>query len=512
MGIDTQADVVSFLRKPSTHGLRTPVDVYRTHISLVFAAGDRAYKLKRAVRLPYADFSTLELRVAACRRELELNRKTAPELYLGVRRITRERDGTLALDGEGEAVDAVVEMRRFDQDCLFDRMAGRGQLSVALMEELSREIAAFHAGAAVAHGGTGEENMAGVLDINEAGFATSDLFTTRELVPFHARFRSALAGHAALLDARERAGRVRRCHGDLHLRNICLFEDRPTIFDCIDFSEQIATVDVLYDLAFLLMDLRHRGLGRLANLVANRYLDASGEVEGFSLLPFFMAVRSAVRAHVTATSASSQEDGRKELAEEALKYFELAGALLSVPEPRLIVIGGLSGSGKTTIAEAAAWRIGGGAGARVLESDRIRKSMFGVAPDTRLPAEAYRPQVSESVYRKIAEEAGRIVAAGGTAIANAVFDSPEHRRLVEEAAGSAGVEPTTIWLSVDAETLMRRVVRRSGGQSDATADILTAQLKRVHAPAGWLHVDSGGSVEETVAAVLAAARGSQGGP
>ncbi|TIV74097.1 MAG: aminoglycoside phosphotransferase, partial [Mesorhizobium sp.] len=219
--------------------------------------------------------------------------------------------------------------------------------------------------------------------------------------------------HAGLLDRREAAGRVRRCHGDLHLRNICVFDGEPRLFDCIEFNDQIATVDVLYDLAFLLMDLWHRGFPQFANLVMNRYLDDADDEDGFVLLPFLMAVRAAVRAHVTATQVEESSQDSTKLIAEARSYFHLAQTLLAETPPRLVAIGGLSGSGKTTVAEALAAQIGAPPGARIVESDRIRKAMHGVAAETRLPAKAYRPGVSERVYRQIAWLAELILAEGG---------------------------------------------------------------------------------------------------
>ncbi len=496
-----QSDIIAFLKRPSTYGLDETVEIHETHISMVFLAGDRAYKLKRAVRLPYADFSTARLRIAACHRELELNRKTATDLYLGVRLIARRGDGSLELDGCGEAVDAVVEMRRFDQSLLFDRMADNGELTTKLIEELSREIIDFHNLARIVHDGTGSANLNAVLDINEAGFATSDVFSEAELEAFNRRFRAKLSKHVALFDRREREGYVRRCHGDMHLRNICLFKGRPTLFDCIDFNEQIATVDVLYDLAFLLMDLSHRGQPHFANLVANRYFDATGNEEAFALLPFLMAVRAAVRAHVTATSARARSDKSMDLEKEARSYFDLAEKLLDAHQPRLLVLGGLSGSGKSTVAEAVAWSLGGGAGARTLESDRIRKSMFGVAPETRLPAEAYRPDVSDRVYRELAERAGRIISSGETAVVNAVYDRADHRAVIEQLARRLQAPFIGIWLSTDAETLKRRVSGREGGASDADIAVLEMQLGRTVQPANWRHVEVNRSLDEVLANV-----------
>lgn len=479
-----------------------PVEVIETHISHVVLAGERAWKMKRAVKLPYVDFSTPELRLAACAAEVELNSRTAPGLYLGCHRITEEADGRLVLDGTGRLVDAVVEMARFDQDCLLDRMARAGRLTPALMRETARMIARFHREAPAARGRGGSALMAGVLDINEAGFATSHVFGEAETAPLTQAFRAALAGQAELLDARAREGRVRRCHGDLHLRNICLIDGTPQLFDCIEFSEDIATIDVLYDLAFLLMDLWHHGFADLANLVMNQYLDETGDDEGFALLPFFMAVRAAVRAHVTATQIE-EGGGAEGLTEAARGYFELAGALLHPQPPRCVAIAGLSGSGKTTVTEALAAHLGAPPGARIIESDRIRKAMHGVPAETRLPAEAYRPEVSDRVYREMERRAALVLRQGGAAIAEAVFERPADRAGIAAAAAAAGVPFLGLWLDADPQTLRQRVESRTSGPSDATGDILARQLQRRIAYPGWLRVAAGGDVAMTVAGILA---------
>jgi aminoglycoside phosphotransferase family enzyme/predicted kinase len=479
------------------------VEAMETHISRILLAGDRAYKMKRAVKLPYADFSTPELRFAACLREVELNSQTAPGLYLGVRRITWEPDGKLALDGGGELADAVIEMKRFDQSALLDRMAMAGALTPALMTETARMIVNFHRGAPVVHAGGGAANIAGVLDINKAGFATSHVFDKSAVKAFDTSFRTALARHAALLDRRETAGKVRRCHGDLHLRNICLLEGRPRLFDCIEFNDQIATVDVLYDLAFLLMDLWHRGLPELANLVTNRYLDEADDEDGFILLPFFMAVRAAVRAHVTATQVEESGDPAGRLAAEARAYFDLAVSLLGERPAQLIVIGGLSGSGKTTVAEALAAHVGAPPGARIVESDRIRKALHGVPHETRLPDKAYRPEISEKVYREMAWRAGLVLSEGGSVVADAVFDRPKDRKRIEKEASDRNLPFLGIWLEADPAVLWQRVSERKGGPSDATVDILSRQLQRRQDEIAWRRVDAARKASDVVADILA---------
>src|SRR5215207_7297211 len=249
MIIEDQSEAIAFLNE--VMGLGLLVETVSTHISIVFLGGERALKLKRAVRFPYLDFSTAERRLAACQAELLLNRRTAPTLYLGVRRITRETDGRLALDGAGRLVDAVVEMRRFAQDNLFDNMAQRGSLTPALMTDLARQIAAFHHDAVVNFDHGGAAGVAAVLKSNDQALRTTSLVPDAAAEAFANAFQRAFERHADLLEARRRAGKVRRCHGDLILRNICLLDGRPTLFDCIEFDDALATIDVLYDVAFL---------------------------------------------------------------------------------------------------------------------------------------------------------------------------------------------------------------------------------------------------------------------
>jgi len=398
-------------------------------------------------------------------------------------------------------IDAVIEMKRFDQSSLLDQMAIAGTLTPDLMTETARMIAHFHRGASIDPTRGGAANLAGVLGINKAGFSTSHVFDESAVEAFDKSFRTALARHAALLDSREKAGKVRRCHGDLHLRNICLLGGKPRLFDCIEFNDQIAIVDVLYDLAFLLMDLWHRGFPELANLVMNRYLDEADD-DGFVLLPFFMAVRAAVRAHVTATQVEEASSASKDLVAEAKSYFELARNLLHIPAARIIAIGGLSGSGKTTIAEAVAPHVGAPPGARIVESDRIRKALHGVPPETRLPEKAYRPEISDRVYREMARRTGLTLAQSGSVVADAVFERREDRERIGNEAANCCTPMLGIWLEADPTVLRRRVNERRGGPSDATVDILSRQLQRNTKGTTWHRLDAARKPAHIVADIL----------
>jgi uncharacterized protein len=333
MLVGNQSDAIAFLKDLLT-SRGAEVELISTHASLIFLAGDRAFKLKRAVHYPYLDFSTPEKRFASCQAEVELNRRTAPHLYLGVWTITCEHDGSLILRGTGPLVDAVVEMRRFEQDALFDTMARNGTLSPQLMTELARQIARLHQGAAVSFTHGGSAGIAAVLGNNDRGLRDTALVSPEAAGDFADLFRQALGRHAERLEQRRIAGKARRCHGDLILRNICLIDGVPTLFDCLEFNEALATLDVLYDLAYLLMDLWHRDQREFANLVYNRYLDECDEADGLALIPFFMAIRAAVRAHVTAAQADDAPPGSQEpLRTEAGAYFDLALDLLRSADP-----------------------------------------------------------------------------------------------------------------------------------------------------------------------------------
>ncbi len=498
---ERQREVIAFLKRPESYGSGiAEVERVDTHAAVVFLAGDRAYKLKRAVCFSYLDFSTAELREAACRAEVRLNRRTAPDLYLGVHAVTREPAASLAFDGAGEALDWVVVMRRFDQSLLFDRMAERGLLSGALLERLSAEIARFHAAAEPVPERGGSASLAGVIAGNAENLAkaTPEILASDLCTALVSRWRAELSRHAALLDRRDAAGKVRRCHGDLHLRNICLWHDRPTLFDCIEFSDELACIDVLYDLAFLLMDLEHRSLRPFANLVLNAYLDRSDESDGVAALPLMMSLRAAIRAHTgaAAASAQSQAERRAAIVAESRQYLALAGALLAAEPPRLVAVGGLSGSGKSTLARALAPGLGNAPGARLVHTDALRKRLFGVAETERLAAEAYGPEVSERVYRLLREAAAASLHGGYSVVVDGVFARPGERDAIAAVARDCGAAFAGIWLGAPEHVLRERLAARRGDMSDAGPEVLELQLKIETGRIDWTPLDAAASSEE----------------
>ena len=486
-----QSDTIAFMR-----GLE-PCTQITTHASHVFLYGKRVLKLKRALRYAYLDFSTPEKRIADCERELAVNRRFSPGLYLGLRRITRNTHGALQLDGAGEAVDGVVEMRRFRDEDLFSRVVEEGRATPALVTQLAGVIAASHEAAQVASD-CDDEAFGRVLALNEAALRTTAPVAVERTEALCAGLRALLDRHGALLDARSARGCVRRCHGDLTLRNICLFEGEPALFDALEFDEDLATIDVLYDLAFPLMDLWRIDARDLANLLFNRYLDARDEGDGLPLLPLFMATRAVVRVHVTAALAREAPD---RLA-EAQSYFELAESLLAPRQPLLVALGGFSGSGKSTLSAHLASALGPAPGARIHATDRIRKALHGVAATDKLPPEAYAPEVSARVYAMAREACAATLRAGHGCIAEAVFDRAEDRAAIEAVARAAGVPFAGFWLDAPVEVLAQRIAGRRGDPSDADEAVMRAQVARGNEGVGWTRLDAGQGVEALVGEAL----------
>ncbi len=495
MQSDDQAATIAFLANAGKDPQR--ID---THISTVILFENIVYKLKRAVKLPYLDFSTPQLRLAACETEYSLNRRTAPVLYLGVRHITRQADGQLAFDGAGELADAVVEMLPFAQRDLFDTMAREGRLTGALLTRLARVIADFHAQAAQDFSRSGSHAVEAALEANEGGFGEARIFDPLKVARLFNLCRARLELFHRSLDARGTAGKVRRVHGDLHLRNICLFKGEPVLFDCLEFSEDLGTTDVLYDVAFLLMDLVHRGLRYEANLVFNRYIDETGDDETLALMPFFMAIRAAVRAHVGAASAGDDEAK----AAEARDYLDLALELLGPHQPRLLAVSGLSGSGKSSVAAQIAARVDLAPGARILSTDRIRKKLAGIGAEEKLPAEAYTQLSSARVYAEQRAQAARVLGGGWSVIADGVFLKPEEREAIEAVASTAHVRFAGLWLDAPREVLAARVAARVNDPSDATVEVLNMQLVQSPGALHWHQVDASGSLDECIEKVLQA--------
>ncbi len=504
-----QSGVIEFLSRPGTICPGTPEKI-ETHISLIFLGPERVFKLKRAVAFPYLDFSTADKRRRACEAEVSINRRTAPDLYRGVAAVTQEADGGLAINGAGEAVDWLVEMNRFDQDGLLDRLARRGKLNKRLMGDIAECIAAFHAAAEPAKDFGGREGMQAIITGNREVFAEygPGVVDGDKMARLFDDTMAALDSVSGLLEERREEGFVRQCHGDLHLRNVVMIAGRPVLFDAIEFNDAISHIDVLYDLAFLLMDLDRGRLRRLANIAFNRYLDVTGDVAGLPALPLFMSVRAAIRAHVSAAMVGTV-DGEKSAADdlrrEACAYLDMALDYLAPPPPRMVAVGGLSGSGKSRMARELAPYLGAAPGARVARSDVLRKRLQGVGPLERLGPQGYTAEMTEKTYRAVFEEARLVLASGHSAIIDAVFAKPKQRAAAERLAadaGDSGVPFRGLWLEAPQEVMIERVGSRKDNASDADEGIVRRQLTYDLGPISWRVIDSSDSRKETLARVL----------
>jgi len=500
----SQQAVIDFLAAPATHG-GAPVKRIDTHAATVFLAGLRAFKIKRAVRFPFLDYSTLDRRKAACIAEIEVNRPFAPAIYRRAMPITRDQDGALAIDGAGEPVEWAVEMRRFDETQTLDHLAGARRIDGALADALGRAVARAHAAVPVNKAAGFAEELSEVIGQNDAELrAAPELFQPQAVNELTHATRAALKRVRALLSLRERVGRVARCHGDLHLGNIVLLDGEPLLFDAIEFDPKIATGDVFYDLAFLLMDLIERGLTPAANIVLNRYLNETRRAEdldALAALPLFLSLRAAIRAKVAA-ERRTQTGERAATEQSARDYFALAGKLLAPPPPVLVAVGGLSGSGKSLLARALAADIPPAPGAVVLRSDVERKALFGIAETGRLPETAYSRDVTAQVYTALAGKARRVLAAGHSAIVDAVFADASERAAIAQAAAGAAFHG--LFLTADLATRLARVGGRRGDASDADAAVAREQERFDLGAIQWRPVDASGPPDQTLRAAKAA--------
>ncbi len=471
--------------------------VIETACAHVFLGPEAAWKMKRHVDLGYVDFSTLELRKWALDRELDFNRVAAPDIYRAVRRITREADGQLAMEGEGETVEIILEMRRFDDGAVLS--VNPALLDGDMADALGRTIAGFHALAPLKPEG-GWSAMEYTVRSNAGLLRDLAYRLGSERIEILVTLTQAeLDRQKPLLKDRAAKGFARRCHGDLHLANILVEDGRPVLFDCIEFSDLLSDLDVLYDLAFLLMDLDLRGRRDAAVRVLSAYLDEAARVfpddlwEGVAALPLMMSMRAAVRAHVC---AHSEDDA------SAKAYVEAAIAHLSPAPPRLAAVGGLSGAGKSTFARRIAPALGPAPGAVVIRTDEVRKRLMNVPPSERLPASVYAGDLYPRAYDALIENARSLLTAGHGVVLDATFIDPALRGRAERLAIDCSVPFDGVWLDAPLAVLEARVAGRTNDASDATVATLQDQLARQTSEVRWRHIEVSDGVDAAAEAWL----------
>ena len=509
MLIEDQSAVIAALQKHKTYGSKDKTVLVRhSNISIVFLNADKAYKLKRGVKYAYVDYSTLEKRKEACKREMILCERTAPGLCIGVEAVLQDRKGRFYIasvceDKEASVVDYVLVMNRFDEAMIFENMAEKGLLDRFEMMDLAEKIADLHVAGEVFFDCGGSNMIRGRIMENDGLLRcfVPSIFDMSDIDDLKKNALEALEKYGPLLDERKKGGKVRWCHGDTHFHNIVMRDGKPSIFDPIEFNDELTKIDVLYDLAYLLMDMEDRGLKRLASILFNHYMVLSADWEGVPAFPLFLSCRACVQAYVCAQRSVELEDSdqKKLFAERAYRYLQISRRFLSPPPPVLVACGGLSGSGKSRLTRELAPFIGSPPGAVVLRDDILRKNMFQVSHDRSLGAEAYTPENEEKVYGMLFRECERVLKTGQSVAADALFHNPKYRQEIEELARRLNVRFVGFWADAPLEIRTQRVFSRKRNPSDVkTFDALEAQLSVDVGNVTWEIIDTSGDRSETL--------------
>lgn len=461
----------------------TSIRLIETHISWVFLTGDYVYKVKKPCNLGFLDFSTLAHRQACCREEVRLSSRFAPELYLGTVPITGSADAP-RIDGTGDPIEWAVKLRQFDEAGRLDRLFAEGRLTAEDCDRLGAEIARAEERLAVADTAAGwgtADAFAATVAMNLAQLRAAAPETAPRADMLQAWIEREVARLRPVIDARIAAGKIRECHGDLHLANIVLHEGRMMAFDGIEFNASLRWIDVANDMAFLAMDMQSRGRADLAAHVVSGWMEAADDHAAARVLPLYMVYRAIVRAAVAAIRAGQAADAAAASRQECTRYLDLAMALTVPRTPRLLVTTGVSGSGKTTVAAA----VVGACRAVRLRSDVERKRLAAMAPterpvDTAATAALYAPEMSNRVYERLASLAHDLLAAGATVVVDAACNLRGQRDMFAAVAAARGV--ALVWLDLDlpAVDALARVVRRQAcgtDASDASADVVRVQVE-----------------------------------
>ncbi|MBW4580591.1 MAG: AAA family ATPase [Tildeniella nuda ZEHNDER 1965/U140] len=476
------------------HPVNEPIQCIQTHISYVLLTGDYAYKVKKPMNFGFLDFSTLEKRHHFCDEELRLNQRGAAELYLSVLPIiqTGER---FQLDGTGDAIEYTVKMQQFPQSSLFTELFDRGELTASLLEQLAQVLADFHARGAtsdyIRSFGT-VENIRAAIDENYeqtiqyvGGPQTQQQFDeTRQYTD------RLFTEQQALFDSRVKHNWIRECHGDVHLRNIAFWHDKILLFDCIEFNEPFRFVDVMFDIAYIIMDLDARDRRDLSNLFLNAYLEQTGDWEGLQVLPLYLSRQSYVRAKVTSfllSDPSVPEATKQEASATAARYYRLAWEYTQPQQGRLILMAGLSGSGKSTVARQLAQQLGG----IQLRSDAVRKHLAGIPLDSHGNNDLYTPEMTQKTYDRLLHLGITLATQGYTVILDAKYDRQALREAAIAQAQAHHLPLQILHCMAPLPVLQERLHQRRDDISDATADLLSQQ-----------HMDAFGEAEQAYVTAL----------
>ncbi|AFZ42623.1 hypothetical protein PCC7418_0389 [Halothece sp. PCC 7418] len=460
------------------HFTNDSIQQLQTHISYIFLTGEYAYKLKKPLDLGFLDFSTLEKRHYYCQQELDLNQPIAPDIYLGVLPITQQ-ENTLELNGKGQVIEYVLKMRQFPQSALLSVMQREGQLSESLIAQLGKRVATFHQHAKTSDYISQFGKPRVIAEAINNNYKQTEKYigitqTEKQFQETKAFTENFLKTRESLFQARVDQGLIRECHGDLHLKNICWWRDKIQLFDRIEFNEPFRFVDVMYDVAFTVMDLQFRGCPDFANVFLNCYLEQTGDWEGIQVLPLYLSRQAYVRAKVNSLMLDDPHIGaedKQHASEQASQYYHLAWEYTRPQTGRLWMMSGLSGSGKTTIAQEMAKQ----QQAIHLRSDAVRKHLAGIDVEDTGSEEIYTAEMSQKTYNRLLALGTLLASQGWSVILDAKYDRKDLRQAVIREAKKYQLPLQIVYCDAPIEVLRDRVANRSGDISDATPDLLAKQ-------------------------------------
>lgn len=461
------------------HTVVEPICLIQTHISFVLLTGEYVYKLKKSVNFGFLDYSSLESRRHFCQQELQMNQRGASEIYLAVLPISQQGE-TFELGSAANVVEYTLKMRQFPQENLWTSVFDRQELSESHLEELGRTVARFHAESPtddyIQKFGRSDRIKAAIDGNYQATEKYIDRVQTRDRFEQTKEYTDRFFDqNRELFDQRIAQGKIRSCHGDLHLRNIATWHDKILLFDCIEFNEPFRLVDVMYDVAFVVMDLDARDRRDLANIFLNTYVEETGDWEGLQVLPLYLCRQAYVRAKVTSfllDDPGISDEEKQQASENSQHYYQLAWDYTQPRQGRLLVMFGLSGSGKSTVARWVAHHVG----AIQIRSDAVRKHLAGIPLNQRGEETIYSEEMTRQTYDRVLELGRLLASKGWSVILDAKFDRSIWRKKAIELAIAENLPLQILHCQAPVSVMRDRLNRRAGDIADATADLLDAQL------------------------------------
>jgi uncharacterized protein len=481
MTASTLPDLIQAMLTPGfyPHPVQEPIELMQTHVSYVLLTGDYVYKLKKPVNFGFLDYSTLEQRKHFCEEEIRLNQRGAKELYLEVLPLT-QADNKYSVGGDGEVVEYALKMVQFPQENLLSNMFAAGKITEANIEEMGRVVADFHAGAATSDYISSFGQVRKVRESVDENYQQTEKYiglaqTQAQFDETKAYTDRVFSQRPELFTSRRDGGFIRECHGDLHLRNICLSDGKIRLFDCIEFNEPFRFVDTMYDVAFAVMDLEARGRKDLGNRFLNTYIEQTGDWEGLQVLPLYLSRQAYVRAKVTSFLLDDPlipQADKDAAATTAGDYYRQSWEYTSPKTGKIIMLSGLSGAGKSTLGKKIAKETGG----IHLRSDAVRKHLGGIPLSEKGDDKLYSPAMTARTYLRLLEVGTTLAKQGYTVILDAKYDRVSLRQTVIDMAKSQNIPLEILHCTAPEAVLRDRLHHRQGDIADATADLLASQI------------------------------------